>query len=189
MALAGHGLIFKPRNRGVRAGRSFRHDHNVSPVRAPVVFMTYALSIEGSCRHCGGELMLSELLANRDGRCPRCSTLLSPEWTEVLLDQASRTERSEQVLVLSLRRLVGLPGNSVLLPHSVMDALLEEVGWDEKNGQGAARPASRGGAACLLGAARVGGPKAGGGHAFFHQTPREPGRHLRRSANETEAAS
>ena len=94
--------------------------------------MTYALPIEGTCRHCGGELMLSELLANRDGRCPRCSTLLSPEWTEVLLDQASRAERSEQVLVLSLRRLVGLPGNLVLLPHSVIDALLEEVGWEEK---------------------------------------------------------
>jgi hypothetical protein len=58
--------------------------------------------------------------------------LLSPEWTEVLLHEASRAERSERVLILSLRRLVGLPGNLVLLPHSVLDALLEEVGWEEK---------------------------------------------------------
>jgi hypothetical protein len=94
--------------------------------------MTYALPIEGTCRHCGGELMLSELLANRDGRCPRCTTLLSPDWTEVLLDQASQAERSERVLIQSLRRLVGLPGNLVLLPHSVFDALLEEVGWEQK---------------------------------------------------------
>jgi hypothetical protein len=94
--------------------------------------MTYALPIEATCRHCGGELTLPELLAERDGRCPRCTTLLSPEWTEVLLDEASRAEKSERVLILSLRRLVGLPGNLVLLPHSVLDALLEEVGWEEK---------------------------------------------------------
>lgn len=77
-------------------------------------------------------MWLTELVANGDGRCPRCSTLLSPEWTEVLLDHASRAEASEQALVLSLRRLVGLPGNLVLLPHSVIDPLLEEVGWEEK---------------------------------------------------------
>jgi hypothetical protein len=94
--------------------------------------MTYALPIEATCRHCGGELTLSELLAERDGRCPRCSTLLSPDWTEVLLDQASQAERSQRVLIQSLRRLVGLPGNLVLLPHSVLDALLEEVGWEQK---------------------------------------------------------
>jgi hypothetical protein len=28
--------------------------------------------------------------------------------------------------------LVGLPGNLVLLPHSVLDALLEEVGWERR---------------------------------------------------------
>lgn len=94
--------------------------------------MTYALPIEAVCRHCEGELTLSELLAERDGRCPRCSTLLSPDWTDVLLDQASQAERSQRVLIQSLRRLVGLPGNLVLLPHSVLDALLEEVGWEQK---------------------------------------------------------
>jgi hypothetical protein len=189
MALAGHGLTFKPRNRGVRAGRSLRHDHNVSPVRAPFVFMTYALPIEGTCRHCGGELMLSELLANRDGRCPRCSTLLSPEWREVLLDQASRTERSEQVLVLSLRRLVGLPGNSVLLPHSVIDALFEEVGCEEKNGQGAARPARRGGAACRLAPQEWEDLKPAADTRSLTRRLESLAAHLRRSANETEAAS
>ncbi|HEX3564116.1 MAG TPA: hypothetical protein VHU17_01980 [Acidimicrobiales bacterium] len=50
----------------------------------------------------------------------------------MLLDQASRAEGAEQALILSLRRLVGLPGNLVLLPHSVIGTLLEEVGWEEK---------------------------------------------------------
>ena len=93
--------------------------------------MSYAPPIEARCRHCDGEFDLSELLSERDGRCPRCTTLLSPEWTAVLLEEAREAERAEQLFVKSLRRLVGLPGNMILLPHSVLDAFWDQVGWEE----------------------------------------------------------
>jgi hypothetical protein len=93
--------------------------------------VSYAGPIRARCRHCDGEFELTELIVERDGRCPRCTTLLSPEWTSVLLDNAEEAQAAEEVFVKALRRLVGLPGNMVLLPHSVLDTLWEEVGWEE----------------------------------------------------------
>jgi hypothetical protein len=36
------------------------------------------------------------------------------------------------LLVRSLRRLNGLPGNLELMPHSVLRNLFEEIGWEEE---------------------------------------------------------
>lgn len=94
------------------------------------MFVSYAQPIRARCRHCDGEFELVELLIERDGRCPRCSTLLSPEWTYSLLENAEESQAAEEVFIKSLRRLVGLPGNVIMLPHSVLDTLWEEVGWE-----------------------------------------------------------
>jgi hypothetical protein len=97
--------------------------------------VSYARPIGAICRHCDRAFDLSELLVDRDGRCPRCDMLLSPDWTSVLLEEAREAELAEQVFIKSLRRLVGLPGNLVLLPHSVLDNLWDEVGWEQKLAQ------------------------------------------------------
>jgi hypothetical protein len=94
--------------------------------------VSYATPIGAACRHCEGEFDLTELLADNDGRCPRCETLLSPEWISVLLEEARQAELAEELLIKSLRRLVGLPGNMVLLPHTVLDNFWDGVGWEQK---------------------------------------------------------
>ena len=88
--------------------------------------------IQGRCRRCGREFHLFELVEARDGRCPRCEYLLTPEYTFLLLDEAGRADRLERELVASLRRLVGLPGNLEVIPHSVLRNIFEEVGWEEE---------------------------------------------------------
>ena len=87
--------------------------------------------IQGKCRRCGRELYLFQLVEAHDGRCPNCGHLLTPEYTSLLLDEAARADRLERELVASLRRLVGLPGNLEVIPHSVLRNLFEEVGWEE----------------------------------------------------------
>ncbi len=94
--------------------------------------MSYATPIGAVCRHCEGEFDLTELLADNDGRCPRCETIVSPEWTSVLLEEARQAEVAEELLIKSLRRLVGLPGNLVLLPHTVLDNFWDGIGWEQK---------------------------------------------------------
>ncbi|HEX4217932.1 MAG TPA: hypothetical protein VHZ02_06170 [Acidimicrobiales bacterium] len=91
----------------------------------------YASPIEARCRHCNNEFYLYELVDRQDGSCPRCATLLSPDWTPALLEEARRADGAQELLVRSLRRLTGIPGNFELLPHSVLRNLFEEVGWEE----------------------------------------------------------
>lgn len=91
----------------------------------------YASPIEARCRGCNNEFYLYELVDRQDGSCPRCSTLLSPDWTPALLEEAGRADSAQELLVRSLRRLAGIPGNFELLPHSVLRNLFEEVGWEE----------------------------------------------------------
>lgn len=93
--------------------------------------VSYGQPVEARCRHCDGEFDLFELLSVRDGRCPRCDTLISPEWTSVLLEEAAEADRSERQFIKALRRLVGLPGNMIVLPHSVLALFWNEVGWEQ----------------------------------------------------------
>jgi hypothetical protein len=90
------------------------------------------LPIEARCRHCAREFSLSDLLPAADGVCPHCARLLSPEWTSLLLAESQTADEAMMLLVRTLRRLVGLPGNLELLPHSVLRNLFEEVGWEEE---------------------------------------------------------
>jgi hypothetical protein len=92
----------------------------------------YVSPIEARCRHCTHEFSLSDLLPAADGVCPHCAKLLSPEWTSLLLEESRTADEAMMVLVRALRRLVGLPGNLELLPHSVLRNLFEEVGWEEE---------------------------------------------------------
>jgi hypothetical protein len=91
-----------------------------------------ASPIEALCRHCASKFDLLELTETGTGRCPFCNTLLSPDWTNVLLEQAALALRAQTSLVKALRRLNGLPGNMRLLPHSVLRNLFEEIGWEQK---------------------------------------------------------
>ena len=87
--------------------------------------------IEARCRHCGRDLYLTELIRRRSGKCPRCDWPLSPDYPELLLEESERAERSLRELVRALRRLVGLPGNLDVKPHSLFRSLFEEVGWEQ----------------------------------------------------------
>ena len=69
--------------------------------------------IEARCRRCGRDLYLTELIRRRSGLCPRCEWPLSPDYTELLLEESVRAERSLRELVRALRRLVGLPAISM----------------------------------------------------------------------------
>jgi hypothetical protein len=91
-----------------------------------------ASPIEALCRHCESKFDLGELTETGTGRCPFCNTLLSPDWTNVLLENAALALRAQTSLVKALRRLNGLPGNMRLLPHSVLRSLFEEIGWERK---------------------------------------------------------
>lgn len=91
-----------------------------------------ASPIEARCHHCGSKFDLGELTSAGTGRCPMCNTLLSPEWTNVLLEHAVLALRAQASLVKALRRLNGLPGNMRLLPHSVLRNLFEEIGWEKE---------------------------------------------------------
>ena len=94
--------------------------------------MIYTVSIEGRCRHCGSVFSLRDLLLERTGRCPACEVLLSPDWTGVLLEEATTAEQSQDRLIGALRRLVGLPGQMEVLPGSLIRNLFDEIGWDEE---------------------------------------------------------
>jgi hypothetical protein len=91
-----------------------------------------ASPIEALCRHCASKFDLGEMTEAGAGRCPFCNTLLSPDWTNVLLENAALALRAQTGLVKALRRLNGLPGNLRLLPHSVLRNLFEEIGWEQK---------------------------------------------------------
>jgi hypothetical protein len=90
----------------------------------------YPSPIRAICRRCHNEFALHEILEKNDGTCPRCSWSLSRDWESLLFEQARIADRAQQVLVKSLRRLVSLPGNLAILPHSVFRNLFEEVGWE-----------------------------------------------------------
>jgi hypothetical protein len=83
------------------------------------------------CRRCGNELLLSEVVDEGTGLCPRCRSLLTPEWVPVLLEEAARVERAHLALVGALHRLVTLPGYLELIPHTVVQNILDEVGWED----------------------------------------------------------
>ncbi|MDA8313002.1 MAG: hypothetical protein M0Z46_20775 [Actinomycetota bacterium] len=88
--------------------------------------------ILGRCRHCDADFSLAEVAERADGCCPNCGWILSSEYTSLLREQADVAYRAHQVLIASLRRLVGLPGNLEVLPHSVFVPLLDEIGWQEQ---------------------------------------------------------
>ena len=89
-----------------------------------------AAPIQARCRRCGGDFFLFEVVEATTGECPRCHWPLSPDWTPVLRDEARRADVAQRQLVSALRRLVGLPGNVEILPHSVLRNLFEEIGWE-----------------------------------------------------------
>ena len=93
-----------------------------------------AAPIQARCRRCGGDFFrpffLFEVVEATTGECPRCHRPLSPDWTPVLRGEARRADAAQRQLVSALRRLVGLPGNLEILPHSVLRNLFEEIGWE-----------------------------------------------------------
>ena len=91
----------------------------------------WADHLEGRCRRCGNRFLLRDLLDDRTGLCPYCRRPLSPEWTEVMLDEAAHADGAQQQLVKALRRLVGLPGNLEVVPHVVLRNALEQIGWEQ----------------------------------------------------------
>lgn len=84
------------------------------------------------CRACRLDFYLSELARSPDGRCPRCSRPVAAAWTGMLRQEAARACRAHGELVDSVRRLVALPGNLELIPHSLVRDLIEEVDWEEE---------------------------------------------------------
>jgi len=89
-----------------------------------------AAPIQARCRRCQGDFFLYEVVEDKTGECPRCQWPLSPDWTPLLLEEAKRADAAQRDLVTALRRLVGLPGNMEILPHSVLRNLFEDIGWE-----------------------------------------------------------
>ena len=89
-----------------------------------------ASPIQARCRRCSGELFLFEVVEAKTGECPRCRWPLSPDWNPLLFEEARRADDAQRHLVSALRRLVSLPGNLEILPHSVLRNVTEGVGWE-----------------------------------------------------------
>lgn len=88
--------------------------------------------IHARCRRCDTQLLLPQVIRDTSGRCPGCDEVLAPGYTFLLLEEARRAETLQRSLILSLRRLQGLPGNLVLDVASVLRNALSEVDWDEQ---------------------------------------------------------
>lgn len=89
--------------------------------------------ILGHCRRCDADFPLTDVLERSDGCCPHCGWILSPDYSALLREQARIAHHAHQALIGALRRLVGLPGNFEVLPHSIFLPLFEEVGgWREQ---------------------------------------------------------
>lgn len=86
--------------------------------------------IKARCRYCRRLLSMREVAAEKTGTCPQCGFAISPDWTHDLREQAAIAERTQRQLVSSLRRLRSLPGNLELIPSSVLDNVIGEVGWE-----------------------------------------------------------
>lgn len=87
--------------------------------------------LHARCRACDDAFPVDALASARDGRCPRCSTPLSPGWDMLLVEECAAAETLSHALVRSLRRLTGLPGNLELRPDELFDNLTNEVPWHQ----------------------------------------------------------
>lgn len=88
--------------------------------------------IHARCRNCDTKLLLPQLIRDTSGRCPGCHELLAPGYTFLLLEEARGAEALQRSLILSLRRLQGLPGHLELDIASVVRNALTEIDWDEQ---------------------------------------------------------
>jgi len=86
--------------------------------------------IKARCRRCDRLMFLREVAVNKTGQCPQCGFAISPDWTHDLREQSAIAEQSQRQLVASLSRLRRLPGNLELIPSSVLDNIIGEVGWE-----------------------------------------------------------
>lgn len=91
-----------------------------------------AAPIQARCRRCQGDFFLYEVVEDQTGECPRCRWPLTPDWVPLLMEEAKRADAAQRHLVIALRRLVGVPGNLEILPHSVLRNLFEEIGWERE---------------------------------------------------------
>lgn len=88
--------------------------------------------IHARCRHCNAQLLLPHIIRDTGGRCPTCTEVLAPGYTHLLLEEARRAEVLQRSLILSLRRLQGLPGNLSLDVASVLRNALADIDRDEQ---------------------------------------------------------
>lgn len=88
--------------------------------------------IHARCRRCDTQLLLAQVVRDTSGRCPGCDEVLAPGYTFLLLEETRRAETLQRSLILSLRRLQGLPGNLALDVASVLRNALSEVDWNEQ---------------------------------------------------------
>lgn len=87
-------------------------------------------SIEARCRACRKDFHLFEVRDERSGRCPRCGAMLTLDWTDKLIYDATAADAALHHLVRALRSMHNLPGNVALRPQTVLRNLFEEVGWE-----------------------------------------------------------
>jgi hypothetical protein len=86
--------------------------------------------IKGRCRRCGAGFILTHMAAKPSGLCPQCGHSLSPEWTQHMREHVVIAEQAQRRLVKSLGHLRSLPGNLEVIPSSVLDNVIGEVGWE-----------------------------------------------------------
>ena len=89
--------------------------------------------IRGRCRLCRFEFDLAQLVRSPflEGHCPYCGQPLAAD-TRRMLKAAARTMIAHDEFLQSVRDLADLPGNLVLVPHTLVREVLEEIDWEEK---------------------------------------------------------
>jgi hypothetical protein len=90
-----------------------------------------AAPLTATCRQCSTSFELQDLVARRDGICPGCGVPLSPEFTNLLIEEADMLQTLHDAFIRGLRRVVGVPGNLKLHAAPVLRNLTAEVPWDD----------------------------------------------------------
>lgn len=90
-------------------------------------------SILGHCRNCHFFFDLAEIVRASflEGHCPNCGEPLAT-YPRLFLKTAARTVSVHEELVECVRTLMTIPGNFELLPHTLVQDLLEKVDWEDR---------------------------------------------------------
>jgi predicted GTPase len=84
------------------------------------------VKIKGTCRRCGREFLVEQVLAN-GGECPWDGKPFQPDYAVVLVDALRDAEQTGSALEDALRKMADLEPDFVLDVDSVLDELRSQL--------------------------------------------------------------